>query len=72
MTVTNLLLAVCPMLACQDPGTSAAVQKHPLGRDRTGLAWVLPFEKARAKAAAENRLLMIKPVAFGTTPDGGW
>ncbi|KAF0243158.1 MAG: hypothetical protein FD180_3541 [Planctomycetota bacterium] len=41
-------------------------------RDRTGLNWVLPFTEARKKAAAENRLLMIKPIAFGTSADGGW
>ena len=37
-----------------------------------GIDWVLPFEAARERAKEENRLLMIKPVAFGTTPDGGW
>ncbi len=45
---------------------------HPLDKDKTGLNWVMPFEKAEAKAVANKRLLMIKPVAFGTSPDGGW
>ncbi len=45
---------------------------HPLSKDRTGVAWVLPFRAARDKAKASHRLLLIKPVAFGTTPDGGW
>ena len=46
--------------------------EHPLSLDRTRLEWVLPFETARTRAKEEARLLMIKPVAFGTTPDGGW
>ncbi len=45
---------------------------HPLSLDRTGLQWVLPFEAARKKATDQSRLLMIKPVAFGTSPEGGW
>ena len=45
---------------------------HPLGKDKTGLAWVLPFPAAREKARTAKRLLLIKPVAFGTTPAGGW
>lgn len=45
---------------------------HPLGKDKTGLAWVLPFPAAREKARAEHRLLLIKPVAFGTMPSGAW
>ena len=49
-----------------------AAGDHPLTKDKTGLNWVIPFEKAEAKAAANKRLLMIKPVAFGTSPDGGW
>ena len=40
--------------------------------DKTGLRWVAPFDKAIEKAKTEKRLLMIKPVAFGTPPDGGW
>ncbi len=46
--------------------------QNPLALDRTGLVWTLPFEAARERSEAEKRLLMIKPVAFGTTPDGGW
>ncbi len=40
--------------------------------DKTGVKWVTPFEKALEKAKQEKRLLMIKPVAFGTSSDGGW
>ena len=46
--------------------------ENPLALDRTGLVWTLPFEQALERSEAEQRLLMIKPVAFGTTPDGGW
>ena len=45
---------------------------HPLTKDRTGMKWELPFKAALEKAKAEGRLLLIKPVAFGTSPDGGW
>ena len=45
---------------------------NALEQDRTGLRWVLPFPAAREKARAEKRLLMIKPVAFGTSRTGDW
>jgi hypothetical protein len=41
-------------------------------RDKTGMRWELPFPKALERAKAESRLLMIKPIAFGTSKDGGW
>jgi len=46
--------------------------EHPLQKDKTGLKWELPFKKAREKAEKENRILLIKPVAFGTSKNGGW
>ena len=46
--------------------------KLPFAPDQTGLDWVLPFKKALAKAKQERRLLVIKPIAFGTAKDGGW
>ncbi len=49
-----------------------ASAEHPLQLDKTGMRWVLPFARARKTAAERKRLLMIKPVAFGTSPDGGW
>lgn len=60
--MTTMLLALA-LLAQQD---------HPLAKDKTGLKWVLPFKAAQTKAKEAGRLLMIKPVAFGTTSDGGW
>jgi hypothetical protein len=41
-------------------------------RDQSGIDWALPFEAAHARAKAEQRLLLIKPIAFGTSSDGGW
>ena len=40
--------------------------------DRTGVAWTLPFATAQERARAERRLLLIKPIAFGTEKSGGW
>ena len=49
-----------------------ADSKLPFAPDQTGLNWVLPFKKALATAKQEKRLLVIKPIAFGTAKDGGW
>ncbi len=46
--------------------------KLPFAPDQTGLDWVLPFKKALAVAKQQDRLLVIKPIAFGTAKDGGW
>ncbi len=45
---------------------------HPLALDRTGIKWVMPFAQARVEARRRNRLLLVKPVAFGTDRRGGW
>lgn len=58
-------LALALPLAAQETG-------NPLSKDRTGMPWVLPFEEAWKTAHARKRLLLVKPVAFGTSPDGGW
>ena len=42
------------------------VPAHADQLDKTGIDWVLPFEKAPAKAKAEKRILLIKPIAVGT------
>jgi len=47
-------------------------QGNPLAKDHTGIRWYLPFRTARDASADQGRLLLIKPVAFGTTLDGGW
>lgn len=62
MTHTALALAMF-VLAQED---------HPLTKDKTGMRWALPFTEALEQAKDQTRLLLIKPVAFGTTPDGGW
>jgi len=42
------------------------VPAHADQLDKTGIDWVLPFEKALAKAKAEKRILLIKPIAVGS------
>ena len=54
------------------PALPAQADESCLSKDKTGMAWVHPFESALEKAKADNRLLLIKPVAFGTSQDGGW
>lgn len=49
-----------------------AADDHPIQRDRTGVRWAFPFQKAQGEAKQRNRLLMVKPVAFGTTKSGCW
>lgn len=71
--VRILSLSSAAVLVASTSGTATAQPAdHPLARDRTGLTWTTPFTAARERAQREHRLLMIKPVAFGTTPDGGW
>ena len=62
-----------PALALPAPAQDDSSHKK-LGfkNDQTGLDWVLPFKQALAKARKQKRLLVIKPIAFGTSRDGGW
>ena len=60
------------VVLCQAAVAEEAADDHPLVKDKTGMKWVLPFTKARATAREQGRLLLIKPVAFGTSADGGW
>ncbi len=46
--------------------------QNPACADHSGMPWVHPFTKAKETAAAQNRLLLVKPIAFGTSADGGW
>lgn len=50
----------------------AASCTSPVERDHTGIQWELPFSAALKKAQEQHRLLLIKPIAFGTSKDGGW
>ncbi len=52
--------------------TVALAEESCLSKDKTGMAWVHPFTSALEKAKNDNRILLIKPVAFGTSQDGGW
>ncbi len=49
-----------------------AQDESPVCKDKTGLAWTHPFTDAQKKAKESGRLLMIKPIAFGTDDAGGW
>ncbi len=43
-----------------------------LSKDKTGMKWVAPFEDATAVALKNKRILMVKPIAFGTDKKGCW
>ncbi|MEE8467908.1 MAG: hypothetical protein V3T22_05605 [Planctomycetota bacterium] len=72
------LLTLSLILVAQEAPQAESIEqdrasaKNPLQLDKTGMQWVLPFARARKVAAERKRLLMIKPVAFGTSPDGAW
>ena len=71
--VPVLLVSVC--LGSSARGEESADgdgRIHPLAHDKTGVFWVYPFATAKKRAADETRLLVIKPIAFGTKPDGAW
>ena len=54
-------------------GWTLLVALAPEGElDHTGIRWAMPFRRARERAKAEQRLLLIKPIAFGTEKSGGW
>ncbi len=54
------------------PALPSVADDHPVYLDRTGIEWVLPFERAQAAAKASGHPLLIKAVAFGTTKSGCW
>jgi hypothetical protein len=47
-------------------------QEKPCTKDKTGVAWTHPFTDAQKKSKDSSRLLLIKPIAFGTDDAGGW
>lgn len=67
----NLIAATAAVTALASLSPLRA-QQEPVCKDQTGIDWVLPFEAAVEHAEATNRILMVKPIAFGTTRDGGW
>ena len=74
-TVRTLAFATLLLLPFQTVvlGSGApAEDDHVLSKDKTGIRWVYPFSKAQKQSAATQRLLLIKPVAFGTDRQGGW
>ncbi len=71
------LVAVAAGAALADDEAPAAehptvAEDHPVHLDRTGIRWVLPFERAQAVAKERGHPLLIKAVAFGTTKSGCW
>lgn len=67
ITLLTVIFALFPL--GQDDTQDTA---HPVRHDRTGITWTTPFESALSLAQSAKRLLVIKPVAFGTTPEGCW
>ena len=81
MTITLLLfapsffLASHGVLAAPAPSfffLAAQETEKPVCKDKTGVAWVHPFTDALKKSKDSGRLLLIKPIAFGTDDAGGW
>ncbi|MAG56854.1 MAG: hypothetical protein CMJ83_11225 [Planctomycetes bacterium] len=62
MTVTLVAILLC----------AGVPQEVPSSPDKTGMKWVLPFKAAHRMAETQGRLLVIKPIAFGTDAKGGW
>src|SRR5262249_9054104 len=68
----------CCLMTCERVGAGKDRKKPeggalaPVGQDTTAIDWVLPgqFEQARARAAKENRILMIKGISFGIDAEG--
>ena len=69
-TALPLLMVLAVSSGAPAGAQSAAKKSRQL--DRTGMNWVVPFERARKQAHQTGRLLLIKPVAFGTDSSGGW
>lgn len=69
LTPALLLILQTPAWCQHEPDEAAATSEC---KDKTGIEWVLPFPKALAEAQRSERLLMIKPIAFGTEKSGGW
>ena len=68
-----MLLSISSMLLLAAPCTQPRSQASPHSvADHTGIEWTFPFKAAQEKARRENRILMVKPIAFGTTRDGSW
>jgi len=65
------LLAVLALTAGDALAGSAGIAQT-CRRDQSGIRWTIPFDAARSRAKAEQRLLFVKPIAFGTSSDGGW
>ena len=65
--MNRTILAAASFAAISHGSTFGQVAEGcALSKDRSGIPWTAPFTDAQTKAAKENRLLMVKPIAFGT------
>ena len=71
--ILGAVLALAPWTAhAEEDPLPTVPDDHPVHLDRTGVRWVLPFERAHATAKERGHPLLIKAVAFGTTKSGCW
>lgn len=63
---------VASLLLLNSPTALQSSQATHSIADQTGIQWTFPYAAAKEKAIRENRILFVKPIAFGTTRDGGW
>jgi hypothetical protein len=71
--------AIVPSIQAEDTAPEASPEAlptvppdHPVRLDRTGIRWVLPYERTQATARKTKHPMLIKAVAFGTTKSGCW
>ncbi len=70
-----LALVLAPSIQAEEPPSKplpTVPDDHPVRLDRTGIRWVLPYERTQATARKTNHPMLIKAVAFGTTKSGCW
>lgn len=67
-------LAVAAALALGEPACALDLPpaEHPMALETSGVRWYFPFDHALAVAREERRMLLMKPVAFGTTREAFW
>jgi hypothetical protein len=69
----GMCFGIAGIMSAYAPQQSATLPTdHPVQLDRTGIAWVLPFELAQSRSNETGHPLLIKAVAFGTTVTGCW
>lgn len=71
MQITTLIYTLLLCCFLQNPAWSQATQNpvetseaHPLSNDNTGINWAFTLDEALSRAAATNRIVILKPVSF--------